>query len=47
MMGDMMSRMMVEIGAYPEAFYNLMKSIKKTLDPNLILSRAKFKFGND
>ncbi|MBD3215598.1 MAG: FAD-binding protein [Candidatus Lokiarchaeota archaeon] len=47
MMGDMMSRMMVEIGAYPETFYNLMKSVKKTLDPNLILSRAKFKFGND
>ncbi|TXT66270.1 MAG: putative D-lactate dehydrogenase (cytochrome) [Promethearchaeota archaeon] len=47
MMGDMMSRMMVEIGAYPEAFYNLMKSVKQTLDPNLILSRGKFKFGND
>ncbi|MBD3196246.1 MAG: FAD-binding protein [Candidatus Lokiarchaeota archaeon] len=45
MMGDMMSRMMVEIGAYPENFYEFMKSIKKTLDPNSILGRGKFHFG--
>ncbi|MEJ2276646.1 MAG: FAD-binding oxidoreductase [Candidatus Lokiarchaeota archaeon] len=44
MMGDLMSRMMVELGAYSEEFYNLMKSIKETIDPNMILSRGKFNF---
>ncbi len=44
MMGEMMSRLMVEIGAYPEVYYNFMKSIKKTLDPKSILSRGKFNF---
>jgi len=44
MMGDFMSRLMVDIGAYPLEFYNLMKSLKKTIDPNLILSRGKFNF---
>jgi FAD/FMN-containing dehydrogenase len=44
MMGDFMSRLMVDIGAYSENFYELMKSIKKTLDPNMILSRGKFNF---
>ncbi|MHA1283530.1 MAG: FAD-binding oxidoreductase [Promethearchaeota archaeon] len=47
MMGDMMSRLMVDIGAYPEEYYNLMKAIKKTLDPNCILSRGKFNFSNN
>ena len=44
MMGDMMSRVMVDIGAYEESFYKVMKSIKYTLDPNMILSRRKFNF---
>jgi FAD/FMN-containing dehydrogenase len=44
MMGDYVSRFMVDISAYSEEFYNLMKSIKKTLDPNMILSRGKFNF---
>ena len=44
MMGDYMSRLMVDIGAYSEEFYNLMKSIKRTVDPNMILSRGKFNF---
>ncbi len=44
MMGDFLSRFMVDIGAYSEEFYNLMKSIKKTVDPNMILSRGKFNF---
>ncbi|TXT58081.1 MAG: putative D-lactate dehydrogenase (cytochrome) [Promethearchaeota archaeon] len=44
MMGDMMSRMMVDFGAYQEKFYELMKNIKKTLDPNSILSRGKYNF---
>jgi len=45
MMGDMISRVMTNIGAYPEEYYNFMKSIKETMDPNLILSRGKFNFG--
>ncbi|MFX0106383.1 MAG: FAD-binding oxidoreductase [Candidatus Hodarchaeota archaeon] len=44
MMGEFMSRLMVEIGAYSEDYYNLMKGIKETLDPNMILSRGKFNF---
>ena len=44
MMGDFMSRLMVDIGAYPPDYYNLMNSIKKTLDPKMILSRGKFNF---
>lgn len=45
MMGDMISRVMTDIGAYPEEYYNFMKSIKETIDPNLILSRGKYHFG--
>jgi hypothetical protein len=44
MMGDYMSRLMVDMGAYPEHFYKFMKSIKQTLDPKMILSRGKFNF---
>jgi glycolate oxidase len=44
MMGDFMSRLMVDIGAYDENFYELMTKIKMTLDPNMILSRGKFNF---
>ncbi len=44
MMGEFMSRLMVDIGAYSEEFYNLMKSIKKIIDPKMILSRGKFNF---
>jgi len=44
MMGEVMSRLMVEIGAYPKEYYNFLKSIKKTLDPKSILSRGKFNF---
>ncbi|MFW9999201.1 MAG: FAD-binding oxidoreductase [Candidatus Hodarchaeota archaeon] len=44
MMGDFMSRLMVEIGAYSEEYYNFLKSIKKTLDPKMILSRGKYNF---
>ena len=47
MMGEFLSRLMVDIGTYPPEFYNLMKSIKKALDPNMILSRGKFNFFND
>jgi len=44
MMGDFMSRLMVEIGAYSEEYYNFMKSIKQILDPKMILSRGKYNF---
>ncbi len=44
MMGDYMSRLMVDIGAYSEDFYNFMKSIKQVIDPKMILSRGKFNF---
>ena len=44
MMGDYMSRLMVDMGAYSEEFYNIMKSVKKILDPKMILSRGKFNF---
>ncbi len=47
MMGEMMSRLMVEIGAYPKEYYEFLKSIKKNLDPNGILSRGKFLFSGD
>jgi hypothetical protein len=47
MMGDFMSRLMVDIGAYSEEFYNCMKSIKLALDPKCILSRGKFNFWGD
>jgi glycolate oxidase len=45
MLGDIGSRHMVDIGAYSSEYYNFMKSIKKVLDPNMILSRGKFNFG--
>jgi FAD/FMN-containing dehydrogenase len=47
MMGEFVSRLMVDIGAYNSEFYELMKAIKKTLDPKMILSRGKFKFGEN
>lgn len=47
MMGEFMSRLMVDIGAYSENFYSLIKSIKTSLDPNFILSRGKFNLWND
>jgi len=47
MMGDFMSRLMVDIGAYTPDYYNLMKSIKKDLDPKSIISRGKFNLWGD
>ena len=43
MFGTLPSSLMVEIGAYSEEYYNLLKSIKNIIDPNCILSRGKFK----
>jgi hypothetical protein len=42
MMGDFNSRVMVDMGAYPKEYYNMLKSIKMTLDPKCILSRGKY-----
>jgi len=48
MMGDFLSRVMVDVGGYSSEYYKFMKSIKKTLDPKCILSRGKFNFwGNE
>lgn len=47
MFGTLPSSLMVEIGAYTQEYYNLMKSIKKTLDPKFILSRGKFNLKGD
>jgi len=44
MMGDITSRLMVDIEAYGEDFYKVMKSLKLTLDPNGILSTGKYNF---
>ena len=44
MMGDFLSRVMVDVGGYSSEYYKFMKSIKKTLDPKCILSRGKFNF---
>jgi glycolate oxidase len=42
MMGDAVSRATVAAGAYPGPYYDLLRSIKNTLDPNRILSPGKF-----
>ncbi|MHA1729489.1 MAG: FAD-binding oxidoreductase [Promethearchaeota archaeon] len=47
MMGDIMSRVMVDIGAYTPEYYNFLTSLKKLIDPNCILSRGKFNFWGD
>ena len=44
MLGYVGSRMLVKSGAFTEQYYNFMKSIKKVLDPNNILSPGKFMF---
>jgi len=47
MFGTLPSSLMVEIGAYSVEYYNLLKSIKETIDPNFILSRGKFNLKGD
>ncbi|MHA1301140.1 MAG: FAD-binding oxidoreductase [Candidatus Helarchaeota archaeon] len=43
MTGDIGSQSLIEYGAFRPEFYNFFKAIKKTLDPNMILSRGKYK----
>ena len=47
MFGTLPSSLMVKIGAYSQEYYNLLKSIKKTIDPKFILSRGKFNLKGD
>jgi len=47
MMGEMASRIMVEVDAFTPEYYKALKAIKNTLDPNYILSRGKFEFWGD
>ena len=44
MTGEIGSQALVEYGAFTPKFYNFFKAIKKTLDPNMILSRGKYNF---
>ncbi len=47
MQGDILSRLMVDIGGYQKEYYELMKTIKDSIDPNHILSRGKYNFWGD
>ena len=47
MMGDFLSRVMVDVGGYSTEYYKFMSLIKKSLDPKCILSRGKFNFWGD
>ncbi|MBD3229938.1 MAG: FAD-binding protein [Candidatus Lokiarchaeota archaeon] len=44
MLGWIASRQLVKSKAFTDQYYNFMKGIKKTLDPNNILSPGKFMF---
>ncbi|MHA1188003.1 MAG: hypothetical protein ACTSSK_14220, partial [Candidatus Heimdallarchaeota archaeon] len=44
MLGDILSRLLVEIGAFQPEYLQFLKSLKQTLDPRFILSRGKFNF---
>ncbi|TXT58085.1 MAG: putative D-lactate dehydrogenase (cytochrome) [Promethearchaeota archaeon] len=44
MMGDILSRLLVDIGAFEPQYFSFLKLIKNTLDPKHILSRGKFNF---
>ena len=44
MLGYVGSRVLVKSGAFTDQYYSFMKSIKKVLDPNYILSPGKFMF---
>ena len=46
-MGEIIGQALVDSGALSEQYYNFMVSIKKALDPNLILSSGKFYLGTN
>lgn len=41
-LGESLSRMMIDVGAFNEPYYQFLKALKETLDPNRILSPGKF-----
>jgi FAD/FMN-containing dehydrogenase len=47
MLGDILSRLLVEIGAFQPEYLQFLTSVKKTLDPRFILSKGKFNFWGD
>ncbi|MBD3215604.1 MAG: FAD-binding protein [Candidatus Lokiarchaeota archaeon] len=44
MMGDILSRLLVDIGAFDKSYFEFLKNMKNTLDPKHIISRGKFNF---
>jgi glycolate oxidase len=44
MMGDILSKLLIDIDAFTPTYLNFLTKIKNTLDPNHILSRGKFNF---
>ncbi len=44
MMGDFCSQVFTTMGAYAPEYYALLRNLKKTLDPNTVLSPGKFNF---
>jgi hypothetical protein len=44
MMGDILSRLLMDIGAFTPEYLSFLRAIKDTMDPNHILSRGKFNF---
>ena len=47
MLGDILSRLLVEIGAFQPEYLQFLTLVKKTLDPRFILSKGKFNFWGD
>jgi hypothetical protein len=44
MMGDILSKLLIDIDAFTPTYLNFLTKLKNTLDPNHILSRGKFNF---
>ena len=47
MTGLRYSRALIKVGAFSEQYYNFLKNIKRSVDPNGILSPGKYKLGLD
>jgi len=47
MAGMRFSRALIDVDAFSDPFYNLLKSVKHTLDPNRIISPGKFYLGGE
>lgn len=44
MMGDILSRLLVDMGAFDENYFEFLTKVKDSMDPNHIISRGKFNF---